>query len=61
MTRTIGKLADRLLSVVVPKTTASAVTQTKCQWCTSTYSRRCYRDCYGGQCEAWWCDSCNTC
>ena len=61
MTRTIGRLADRLLSVVVPKTTAAAAWQSKCEHCTSTYSRICWRLCYGGQCDPWGCDSCGTC
>jgi hypothetical protein len=61
MTRMIGRLADRVLSRVVPQTEAAAATQTSCQYCSGTYSKLCYRDCIGGRCEPWWCYSCGTC
>ncbi|GAA3746403.1 hypothetical protein GCM10022225_32710 [Plantactinospora mayteni] len=57
----IGRLADKVLSLVVPKMSASAAQQTSCMYCSSTYSKRCVRDCIGGVCEPWRCASCGTC
>jgi hypothetical protein len=59
MTRTIGRLADRLLSMVVPQTNASAATQTKCVACNIRMSRICTRDCINGVCEPWRCGACD--
>jgi hypothetical protein len=60
MTRTIGKLADRLLSAVVPQTTAAAETETKCVKCapsSSNYNIKCTRYCFGS-CGPWYCGQC---
>ncbi|GAA0241072.1 hypothetical protein [Cryptosporangium japonicum] len=55
------RLADRLLALIAPSTTASAAMQTKCIYCASTYSKLCRRDCIQGVCEPWGCGSCQTC
>ena len=58
MTRMTGRLADRLLSLVLPGIKASAATQTKCVQCGSgTRSKICRRDCINGVCEPWGCTS----
>jgi hypothetical protein len=59
MTRTIGKLADRMLSVVVPRTTAAAGYEYTCWYCGGT-NARCWRYC-AGDCSRWYCDACGTC
>ncbi|MFG1923030.1 hypothetical protein [Cryptosporangium sp. NPDC048952] len=59
MTQTIGKLADRLLSAVVPRTTAAAGYETWCFSCGGT-NQRCTRYC-SGNCSPWYCDACGTC
>lgn len=61
MTRLAGRLSDRLLSLVAPSATASAATQTKCVYCSSTYSKLCVRDCIQGVCEPWGCAGCGSC
>lgn len=60
MTRTIGKLADRLLSAVVPHTSAAAEYEYKCEPCYTSYNKRCSRYCASG-CSAWYCEKCGTC
>ncbi|MEV1329728.1 hypothetical protein AB0J20_09155 [Micromonospora costi] len=57
----IGRLADKVLSLVVPRMNASAAMQTTCMYCSSTYSKICRRDCIRGVCEPWGCSSCGTC
>ena len=59
MTRTIGKLADRLLSAVVPQTTAAAEVLYKCAPCGGT-NALCRQYCFGN-CGPWYCDTCGTC
>ena len=59
MTRTIGKLADRLLSAVVPQTTAAAGYEYTCRSCGGT-NAKCSRYC-SGNCSPWYCDACGTC
>ena len=55
MTRTIGKLADRLLSVVVPRTTALASYETRCVACRYNVSigQKQTRYCSSG-CSPWY-------
>lgn len=56
------RLADRLLSLVVPSTTASAASDTKCVYCSGTYSKVCIRDCYPQTgCGPWVCAGCGSC
>ena len=56
MTRMAGRLADRLLSLVVPGIQASAAVQTKCVQCgMSTRSKFCKRDCAPDGCGKWVC------
>ncbi|MBE1491457.1 hypothetical protein [Plantactinospora soyae] len=61
MTRTVGALADRLLSVVLPRTTASAVCQPTCtndpMCCRFTNTRFKYRTC-NSSCVCWWGSDC---
>jgi hypothetical protein len=61
MTRTIGRIADRLLSVVVPQTSASAGWYSKCVYCSGTYSKLCTQFCYSSGCTPWSCQSCGSC
>ncbi|MDL4772524.1 MULTISPECIES: hypothetical protein [Thermomonosporaceae] len=61
MARSVLRLADQLVSRLVPRAEASAATQTKCVCCASTYSKICYRDCISAVCEPWGCRACNTC
>lgn len=58
MTRMAGRLADRLLSLVVPGIKAAAAMQTRCERCgSSTRSQLCRRDCVRGVCTPWSCTS----
>lgn len=62
MSVTVGRLADRLLSLVVPRTTAAAATQAECWHCSHPeIGRWCTRDCVGGVCEPWRCQGCGSC
>ncbi|MEV6923330.1 hypothetical protein AB0M46_02290 [Dactylosporangium sp. NPDC051485] len=63
MTRIIGRLADRLMSVVVPRTTATAGYETECHSCflggggtDSLWTRYC-----AGSCSKWYIGKCGTC
>jgi hypothetical protein len=56
MTRVIGRLADQLLSIVVPTVAAHAARQLKCMRCWEPPSSRGWfyqRDCVRGVCEPW--------
>jgi hypothetical protein len=57
MNRMVGRLADRLVSLVVPGVNAFAVTETKCVRCgSSTRSKVCTRWCLGqAACLPWSC------
>ncbi|EXG82681.1 hypothetical protein CryarDRAFT_3881 [Cryptosporangium arvum DSM 44712] len=55
------RLADRLLSLIAPSTTASAAMQTQCFSCSTTRAKLCRRDCIQGVCEPWGCGSCGSC
>ncbi|GAA0240406.1 hypothetical protein [Cryptosporangium japonicum] len=57
MTRTIGKLADRLLSAVAPRATALAGYEYKCESCGSPYTRLDWRYCASG-CSPWYRGEC---
>ena len=57
MTRTVGKLADRLLSAVVPHATAAAGYEYRCVSCGSPYTRRDWRYC-AGSCSPWYQGEC---
>lgn len=60
MTRTIAKLADRLLSVVVPQTTATAGMEYRCLFCYGSIMQKSWRYC-AGDCSQWYYDPCGSC
>ena len=61
MTKHVGALADRLLALVLPKTTASAVCNPGCtntpMCCRYTITRFRWRTC-NSFCECWWGTEC---
>ncbi|MEJ3749585.1 hypothetical protein WEI85_40785 [Actinomycetes bacterium KLBMP 9797] len=61
MTRHVGALADRLLALVLPKTTASAVCQPPCTYtpmcCRYSTTRFRWRTC-SHTCSCYWQDWC---
>ncbi|MCW6004251.1 hypothetical protein K1W54_06600 [Micromonospora sp. CPCC 205371] len=62
MTRHVGALADRLLAMVLPKTTASAVCNPGCgqvpMCCRYTTTKFKWRTGGGPSCAGWWGDWC---
>ena len=62
VTRTVGKLADRLLSVVAPKSQASAAwLEGYCGRCDQWRYKYWWRLCDGISCSGWYGDPCGSC
>ncbi|MFI5960142.1 hypothetical protein [Cryptosporangium sp. NPDC051539] len=58
MTKTIARLADRMLSVVVPRTTAMAEMEYRCVPCYGSFYRQDSRYC-AGSCSQWYIGKCH--
>lgn len=62
----IGKLADRMLSALVPHTTAAAAASacqvyTYCQTCSSTRAKICFAQYCDGVYRSGFCNECGSC
>jgi len=62
VSRAVSRLADRLLSVVAPTSSASAAWgQTYCGQCDQWRHKQWYRLCNEYGCSDWWGDYCGSC